>query len=177
MKILRTPLTGKLSTHEDLLRRLRGGGAKGPLITNLYVKLLGLGYLFLFVALASVFFLIARPGSTTLIALGVVVVLLGLLLHLYLVLVWSVSVVVSVAEDGCYGLDAISKAVEVIRGRRRQGVVLVVIEFLVIGVVYGIHKLAKAHVFHCTATQIAVGPVYVAGCVLVSLFEFAVCWI
>ena len=159
-------LTNKLSTAKHFLCRL-----KGPMITKLYVWLLSSGYFFLLLAVLGAFVLIAGPSSMALIVSGVILALVGTLLYLYLTVVWSVSIVISVVVDGCYGLSAISKARQVIGGRRGQGVVLVLIQFLIISVVSASYNLAVAHVDPGMA-QLGIGLAFIAMVQVVAVF----CW-
>lgn len=157
---------GKPSTVKDLLCRL-GRGLKGPMITMLYISFLNLGYIFLLFAGVGVI-VFSASGSVALITSGIILALLGLILYMYLVMVWLVGVVISVVEDNCYGLDAISKAAEKVRGRRRQLALLMLIVFVIPGVPFGAYNAANGYVPSPVMTLVtaAVG-------VLVSMFATA----
>lgn len=113
-------------------------------------------------------------GSMIVIALCVILVILGLMLYLYLALVWSVSVVMSVVEDDCYGLEAISKAGEIIKGRRWQGVKLVMIEVFILSLIYAGYNALKASVSNSMVSQLGIGFVWLSVSVLASVFEWAI---
>lgn len=165
--------SGKPST-KDLLCRL-GNGFKGPMITKLYVTFLGQGYTFLLIAVVGIFVFIAR-GSMVLITSGVILALLWLILYLYLAMVWLMSVAISVVEDDYYGLDAIFKATETVRGRRRQGALLMLIVFLPMLIVFVITTVLSANGYVPPSVMVQVGImlVYAAVAVLLSMFGMAV---
>lgn len=143
------------------------------MITKLYVKLLGLVYVFPFSLLVGVFVLMGQ-GSVVLITSGIILGLAGLILYLYLSILWSVSVVISVVEDGCYGLEAISEAGEIMTARRKQGIKLVLIEFVILGVLYAVYYNVKLHISPSMESNMVVEAVYVAVGVLACMFELAV---
>lgn len=99
---------------------------KGPMVTSVCVAVLNLGYSVVLVSTVGFFMLVAH-GSKFLIALTAIVAVLGLIFYLYLTVVWSVSVVVSVVEDGCYGVEAIVKTTRTVRWRWPQGASLILI--------------------------------------------------
>lgn len=164
--------SGKPSTVKDLLCRL-GNGLKGPIITKLYVTFLNLGYAVLLFPVVGIFMFIAR-GSMVLITSGVILALLWLILYLYLATVWSVSVVISVVEDDYYGLNAVSKATETVRGRRSQGALLMLIVFVIASVISAPYSVANGYVPPPVMVQVGFRLVYAAVFALLAMFEMAV---
>jgi len=112
-------------TAKDLLAKLAASW-KGPLVTYLYSTLLSVGYTALSVSLIAVPALnAAAAGGPPFVRLAIVaaaaVAAAARLLYIYLAMVWTVGVVVSVVEDGCRGLEALHRAGEAVRARRAQG--------------------------------------------------------
>ncbi|KAK1267967.1 hypothetical protein QJS04_geneDACA022885 [Acorus gramineus] len=99
---------------------------KGPAITSLYFAAFAMAYMFGIVIVSML--IKGAAGAVVLIA---VVVILTSLYGLYLIAVGMVSLVTSVLEEDCYGMEAIKKARELTKGRRLQGFELVLIEFVV----------------------------------------------
>ncbi|KAK1267779.1 hypothetical protein QJS04_geneDACA013829 [Acorus gramineus] len=108
---------------------------KGPAITSLYIAAFAMAYMFVIVII-SMLIIKGAAGAVVLIA---VVVILTSLYYLYLMAVWMVSLVTSVLEEDCYGMEAIKKARELTKGRRLQGFALVliisVVSFVVVALV------------------------------------------
>lgn len=74
---------------------------------------------------------------TALIAIFLAIVVF--LFFLYLVVIWTLAIVVSVVEEGCYGMVAMGKASELAKGQRLKGYMLTLFFFLlnlIIALVY-----------------------------------------
>lgn len=110
---------GEKVTLKELLSRMRRTW-KGPAATGLYVFLLSFGYNAVFFISIGVFAFVSN-GSKAVLALGAVLAVLALLLLVYLQVLWFEALVISVVEEDCYGLAALGRASELIRGRRRLG--------------------------------------------------------
>ncbi|XP_077217230.1 uncharacterized protein LOC143851638 [Tasmannia lanceolata] len=165
---------GNHLTISELFSRVRGTW-KRPVITWLYVNLFSLGYLLILGVLIGFLLVIGKGGSVALIALGVILLLSALLCFFYLGVVWDLGVVVSVVEEGCYGLEALFKAGGLIKGRRLQGFVLFLISTLVPIVISQIFAIKETDVNNTKATQIVMGLVLVNITGLVSLYNHVVC--
>lgn len=100
-----------------------------PFVTLFYVQLLSLGYTSLFFLPALVPSLTLFDHTKILIALLIVLAIIFVTFNLYLSVVWSLAVVVSVVED-TYGLSALGKAREVVKGNRVHGFLLNLLFFL-----------------------------------------------
>ncbi|KAK1323735.1 hypothetical protein QJS10_CPA02g01419 [Acorus calamus] len=109
---------------------------KRPIITMIYIGLFTFAYVFTVVFFMIVSMVIIK-GATE-VALIVVMALLATLYYLHLLAVWTIGLVVSVIEEDCYGMDAIKKASELIKGRRLQGFALMIISSVVSSVVVAI---------------------------------------
>ncbi|PIA58870.1 hypothetical protein AQUCO_00400015v1 [Aquilegia coerulea] len=109
-----------------------------PVVTWFYFTLMCAG----FFLLVSPLFLLLIPtkGSIIVLAIGIVLVLLAICLYMYLALVWMLSIVISVLED-CYGLQALGKSAELLKGRKVVGLVLTFVLMILIGVNVFVTKL------------------------------------
>ncbi|XP_043710240.1 uncharacterized protein LOC122659163 [Telopea speciosissima] len=105
-----------------------------PPITLFYVTLLGSGYALLVLASLGVL-VVVSDGLLALLVLGILTALLGFLLSLYVAANWVLGLVISVAEDGCYGLEALGRAAEIIKGKKLhfQGFIINLIFALICG--------------------------------------------
>ncbi|WOK96310.1 hypothetical protein Cni_G05017 [Canna indica] len=137
--------SAKESAVDDLLARIKGAW-KGLLVTRIYFTLLCIGYTVLSVSLIAVLMLNAE-GSRAWIAMTTVLGISARLLYVYLAMVWTVGLVISVLEDGSCGLEALSRAGEIVKARRRQGFAIAIILLLVDGVLTGGYGFGvnKAH--------------------------------
>ncbi|KAK1275176.1 hypothetical protein QJS04_geneDACA003940 [Acorus gramineus] len=100
---------------------------KRPIITMIYIGLFTFAYVFT-VAFFMIVSMVIIKGATE-VALIVVMALLATFYYLHLLAVWTIGLVVSVIEADCYGMDAIKKARELIKGRRLRGFALISFEF------------------------------------------------
>ncbi|KAK1323530.1 hypothetical protein QJS10_CPA02g01441 [Acorus calamus] len=90
---------------------------KGPLITQIYVDILIVGYTRFVIHSFDL-----SNGSVFLIIFTDWLFLVAELLYVYLTMLWTVGLIASVLEDdGCYGLEALGRAGELIKGRKIQG--------------------------------------------------------
>ncbi|KAL6012300.1 hypothetical protein ACLOJK_002779 [Asimina triloba] len=113
---------GKDLTGKGLLVRIKQIW-KQPVMTWLLVSLFNLGIFVLVLALMG-FVVLTMKSFTSLAFVVVLVTILLLRFYVYMAVVWKLGIVASVLEDGSYGMGAIAKATELIRGRRRQGYVI-----------------------------------------------------
>ncbi|KAI3701640.1 hypothetical protein L6452_26870 [Arctium lappa] len=137
-----------------------------PFVTSFYVQLLALGYISLFFWPLFVPSLVLFHDHPTI--LIILLVFLGILIitfYLYLSVVWALAVVVSVVEDS-YGIVALGKARELVKGNRVHGfflnlfLVLVFLLFIPFQL-----KLSPSMPIVAAVSQ------YVFTC-LVSIFQF-----
>ncbi|KAK1290384.1 hypothetical protein QJS10_CPB18g00273 [Acorus calamus] len=90
---------------------------KGPLITQIYVDILIIVYTHFIICSFNL-----SNGSVFLIIFTDWLFLVAELLYVYLKMLWTVGLIASVLEDdGCYGLEALGRAGELIKGRKIQG--------------------------------------------------------
>ncbi|KAF5186304.1 transmembrane protein [Thalictrum thalictroides] len=102
-----------------------------PVVTWFYAILMNTGLCML--VLPLIFLIILSKGSSVFVlTIGIILVLLATCLYMYLNLVSMLSIVTSILEDS-YGLQAIGKGAELIKGRKLVGFVLNFIWMILIG--------------------------------------------
>ncbi|CAA7398680.1 unnamed protein product [Spirodela intermedia] len=104
-------------TFKDLLYKITRTW-KGLFSTLLYSNFLSFGYIFFWLLLRFAF-LFHFGHYLPPFASSAITIVPGLALLLYLQMVWTQGVVVSVTEEGRYGLTALGRAAELIQGRIR----------------------------------------------------------
>ncbi|KAJ8617222.1 hypothetical protein MRB53_013408 [Persea americana] len=110
---------GKDCTHKGMLSRIKMT-LKRPAITWFYVSFFTAAY----IVFIMVLIWLVLPEGGAFIALVALMSFLALVVYLYLAAVWTLGLIIAIIEDDCYGLVALSKAGELIRGRKVQGFVL-----------------------------------------------------
>ena len=168
---LTTTYSGELSTLKGFLSKVKRG-LKGPMITQVYAALLNLGYLLivLTLALAPSFMLNVSIAS---VILDLFLLLLALLFSIYLATVLSLSTVVSVAEEGCYGVDAIGRATKLIKGKKKQAISITLLYYLLVCAIYAVQRMVVASSPLSTTTQVVGGFVHVALLTALTLFALS----
>lgn len=109
-----------------------------PLITSFYVSGLVIGYFVVVVMLAAT--LLMCPNFSTF----WVAILLGIpafIFYLYLLVPWALSIVVSVVEEGFYGMEALGKAAALVKGKRLHGFLLNIFYSLVVLIISQGYKM------------------------------------
>ncbi|CAN8257667.1 unnamed protein product [Cochlearia groenlandica] len=86
---------------------------KGPFVTNFYTILFGFSYMFLFTLIFSplVFFSTKHVYTVALVIVFVVY-------QLYIMVVWDLSMVVSILEEETYGIQALRKGAKIVNGMK-----------------------------------------------------------
>ncbi|GKB40145.1 hypothetical protein Tco_0885087 [Tanacetum coccineum] len=113
-----------------------------PFVTLFYVQLLAFGYTRIFFLPFLVPSLTLFDLSKILITLLVVLAIISVTFYLYLSVVWSLAVVVSIAED-TYGLSALGKSREVVKGNRVHGFLLNLLYMIMLVVIFAVvYKLS-----------------------------------
>ncbi|XP_074568120.1 uncharacterized protein LOC141824691 [Curcuma longa] len=116
-------------TLREVLRDAKPSLA-GALLTQLLVAVLTFGYIFV-VAMAVMTIYYLSDRSVWWLALAAALGVAAAAWWMYLMAIFSLSVVVSVVEQGTRGWKAISRAAELIKGSKWQGVGIVVVLFVV----------------------------------------------
>ncbi|XP_077237079.1 uncharacterized protein LOC143878718 [Tasmannia lanceolata] len=168
--------SGNHLTLNELLSRI-GKTWKSPVITWLYITLFSFGYLFLFVVLIVFFVMIGlASNSIALAALGVILVLVLFVIRycFNFIVVWTLGLVISIIEEGCYGIEALSKAKELLKGRRLQASVLLFILTIIPMGISQIFVNKMSDVNNTEATRIVLGLVLINISGLFSLYSLGV---
>ncbi|PIA58869.1 hypothetical protein AQUCO_00400014v1 [Aquilegia coerulea] len=113
-----------------------------PMITWFYFTLMSAGYLV--VVLPLYVLLVLNKGSVAVVAIGIVLFLLVIFLNIYLVIIWMLSLVISVLED-CYGLQALGKGEQLMKGRKGVGFGLTFISVILLGANAFVAMISKHH--------------------------------
>ncbi|XP_042495889.1 uncharacterized protein LOC122074958 [Macadamia integrifolia] len=146
---------------------------KRLIITGLYFLLITIAYVFLCLMMLEAFILITSVGAT--VAWISIVGISATLLYLYPATVFMLGLVISILED-CYGMKALGKARELIKGRKVQGFVLMLfLELLSTPISFLLILLTVDDDDDLGAmTQIAFGSVFTFLFCIVRLFAFVV---
>ncbi|XP_058113321.1 uncharacterized protein LOC131256447 [Magnolia sinica] len=144
-------------THNELFLRI-GQTWKRPMITWLYITLFESGYLLLIFLLVGIFTMIAK-GSMTLACLTLVLALLLVRFYVYFSMLCKLGIVISVMEEDNYGMGALTKAADLIEGRKRQGYILYVLFKLVGLAVYWVLSSAMQDIDRSHTTRLVIGVV------------------
>ncbi|CAK9166625.1 unnamed protein product [Ilex paraguariensis] len=125
--------TAKVLTLEDMFLKI-GRRWTRPVITSFYATLISLSIIILFLIFIGVFS--AITNGFLLILLNIVVAILGAVCDVYVAAVFLLSVVVSIVENDSGGLKAIDRATEIMKGKKLQGCVLMLLFVFASGTVY-----------------------------------------
>lgn len=168
-----TTYSGELLTLKELLSRVRRE-LKGPTITQVYVAVLNMGYLLLVRTFVVVLLFITSGVSIALVLLVLFLSLLAaMVFSLYLTTVLSLSTVISVAEEGCYGVHAIGRAVDLIKGKKKQGTLITLLLAVLAFAIHEAHEMVLVSLPMSTAAQLVAGFVYVSLAVLLMLLDWS----
>ncbi|KAJ4709414.1 Polyadenylate-binding protein 1-B-binding protein, partial [Melia azedarach] len=109
-----------LSCKELLLSAAKS--LKRPFFTWFYVTLLGLGFVFFFLAtLLPLVLIVQQPVAVK--ALAIIFAILATVLYSYLAIIWILAFVISALEEKC-GIEALGKAAQLVKGMQLQGFAL-----------------------------------------------------
>ncbi|KAJ8634692.1 hypothetical protein MRB53_008959 [Persea americana] len=142
---------------------------KRPLVTSLYIALLGIGYAMLLMPLIVLLVGTAK-GSVIFIVFGVLIALLLLCLSIYLGAIWNLGLVISVVEERFSGMKALGRAEELIKGRKLQGFVLSLLLALIYWVFTGLSVFKAVDINLAKATRLVIELVFMNVICLWQLF-------
>ncbi|XP_019170256.1 PREDICTED: uncharacterized protein LOC109165782 [Ipomoea nil] len=152
-----------LSAIPSVFRRL--------FITFVWVSLLMLVYNVVFVGFLVLLIIAVDTESVVLFLFSVVVLfLLFLVVHVYITALWHLASVISVLEP-VYGLAAMKKSYELLRGRARMAFLLVFSYLTICGVISGFFGLIVVNGgdYYSVLSRILVGGFLVGVLVIVNL--------
>ncbi|RRT33280.1 hypothetical protein B296_00057656 [Ensete ventricosum] len=161
----------KLLTLKELLCNITGI-MKGPIITQFLVSLPSFGYAVLQTVVVLLLWYISN-GSTFLLILVVLLAFAADVWYLYLTILFSMSITVSVVEQGCYGVRAVARAMELIKGNKWAGVGIIIISIVVPIPIVAVYQTASAFIHLSLWSQLVVDLVYELAIEVLSLFILA----
>jgi hypothetical protein len=143
---------------------------KGPLLTLAFIYVLEIVYVALLVAMVGlVSFLAVKQYFVTLLVASLLVIAASVCL-VYFSFICSFSVVVALAEPGCYGAAALGKAWRLVKGKKRQVVLYVAVTAVLAAAVSPVRTLATTCAVNSVALGLLLGIVYAVLLALVQLF-------
>ncbi|KAI3754574.1 hypothetical protein L1987_54361 [Smallanthus sonchifolius] len=136
-----------------------------PFVTSIWIYLLALGYttFFLFPFLVPSLVLFDHP--IIMFAILLFMAVLFFTLYIYLCVIWSLAVVVSVVEDSS-GFSAIGRAKELVKGKRGHGFLLNLFYILVLLVIIVIVSTLSP------AMPVVAGVIQTLLIVVMSMYQF-----
>ncbi|XXG58387.1 hypothetical protein AAC387_Pa04g0708 [Persea americana] len=147
---------------------------KRPALTWSYVALFNLGYLFVGASLIGVLVLFAGDPVLLIGLGGFGALFFVFMMYLYLSVFWRIGLVVSVVEKDCYGMGAIWKAGELMKGRKLQGFCLSLVLTLVEMVICVFLGFQMEGVGRTEAARLGMGLALISATGLVDLFACVV---
>ncbi|XP_043710238.1 uncharacterized protein LOC122659159 [Telopea speciosissima] len=94
-----------------------------PLITWVYITLMGIGYTLLLVGLIGLLML-NSDGLAAMIFAGGVLLILSISLFLHSAVIWMSGLVIFVVEESCYGIETVERSKEFMNGGTLHWIVL-----------------------------------------------------
>ncbi|KAK9076798.1 hypothetical protein SSX86_005132 [Deinandra increscens subsp. villosa] len=136
-----------------------------PFVTLIWVQLLSLGYtsFFLFLFMIPSLLLVKNPFIPIIVLIFLAILFIGF--YIYLSVVWSLGVVVSVVEES-YGFSALGKARDLVNGKKVYGFLLNLFIIIVGSVVLIIVATLSP------ANPILVGVIQTILIGVISMFQF-----
>ncbi|KAJ4763369.1 polyadenylate-binding protein 1-B-binding protein [Rhynchospora pubera] len=126
---------GEMLTLKDVLNKLKGV-IKGPIITTLFVVLSTLVYNIAFaVMVVAIFLYFPNISDISSWFWAILVILFASLLLVYLSIIWSMGIAISVIEPNFYGIGAISRATKLLNGKRKQVFLLTLVLIIIFGII------------------------------------------
>ncbi|KAJ3698423.1 hypothetical protein LUZ61_002128 [Rhynchospora tenuis] len=127
---------GEVLTLKEVLNKVKGI-IKGPIITYLFVVLFGFVFIISFavISVAITWFFHSNSNTSSLLLLNLPLILLATLLLLYLSVIWSMGVAISVIEPNLYGIGAISHAAKLLKGKKKQIFLLILALIIISGII------------------------------------------
>ncbi|CAM0950706.1 unnamed protein product [Alopecurus aequalis] len=146
---------------------------KGPLLTLAFVYVLEIVYVVLVVAMAVLLGVLMAKQYFVVLFIGSLLVLAALVCLVYFSFLCSFSLVVAVAEPGCYGAGALGRACKLVKGKKWQVVLYVAVTVALAGIISPVRTLATICAGNSVALGLLLDFVYAVLLALVQLF--AVC--
>lgn len=164
--------TKKHLTLKELIVRT-GRSLKKTMITWLYACFISIAYGFITGAFIGVLTLFGRGALP--VAVIVSLTLTSVLFYIYLCALWMLGLVISVVEDDCYGLMAIERAAVLIKRKKLQGFVLMLIPPVFSMTISMVNSDNMSDIKQITLGRLATVILMICLDCIVNLFIFVVC--
>ncbi|KAK1413541.1 hypothetical protein QVD17_35316 [Tagetes erecta] len=122
--------TAKVLDAKDIFSKIKKSWRR-PIVTSFYMFLITLGIVFLYIMSIGLTSILA-VNSWALLFLGAISLSIPVC-YFYMTTLWMVSVIVSVLEEGVDGLKAIGRASELMKGKRLQASLMMVLFVIAYG--------------------------------------------
>nr|GEU69727.1 dual specificity protein kinase [Tanacetum cinerariifolium] len=163
--------TAKLLGLKDIMSKIKKSW-KRPIVTSFYMTLLSLGLAFFYTISIGISSILA-VNSWALMFLGAITLSIPVCYY-YVATLWTVSMIVSVLEDGVGGLKAIGRAAELIKGKRLQASLMMVLFSIAYGLVLLIANFLRSYNRTMSAELLITIPFTSGFYCLLKLFMFVV---
>ncbi|GJS69740.1 hypothetical protein Tco_0702581 [Tanacetum coccineum] len=164
--------TAKLLGPKDIFLKIKESW-KRPIVTSFYMTLLSLGLAFFYTTSIVVSSILA-VNSCAMMILGAMITLSIPICYYYVATLWTVSMIVSVLEDGVGGLKAIWRAAELIKGKRLQASLMMVLFSIAYGLVLLMATFLRSYSRSMSAPLVIMIPFTNGFYCLLKLFMFVV---
>lgn len=164
--------SGELHTFGSLLGRVKAQ-VKGPVLTFAFVCALEITYVALLVAMSTLVMVLMIKKYYGLFFVGSLLLLALFVFLVYFSFLCSMSVVVAVAEPGCYGAGALGRAWRLLKGKRRRVMLFISVTGVLAAALTPMYTLAKRRELTNMAAGLLLEFLYV---ILMSALQlFATC--
>lgn len=164
--------SGELHTFGSLLGRVKAQ-VKGPVLTFAFVCALEITYVALLVAMSTLVMVLMIKKYYGLFFVGSLLLLPLFVFLVYFSFLCSMSVVVAVAEPGCYGAGALGRAWRLLKGKRRRVMLFISVTGVLAAALTPMYTLAKRRELTNMAAGLLLEFLYV---ILMSALQlFATC--
>jgi len=164
--------SGELHTIGSLLGRVKAQ-VKGPVLTFAFVYALEITYVALLVAMSTLVMVLMIKKYYGLFFVGSLLLLPLFVFLVYFSFLCSMSVVVAVAEPGCYGAGALGRAWRLLKGKRRRVMLFISVTGVLAAALTPMYTLAKRRELTNMAAGLLLEFLYV---ILMSALQlFATC--
>ncbi|GJV93815.1 hypothetical protein Tco_1391006 [Tanacetum coccineum] len=163
--------TAKLLGLKDIMLKIKKSWER-PIVTSFYMTLLSLGLAFFYTISIGITSILA-VNSWALMFLGAITLSIPVCYY-YVATLWTVSMIVSVLEDGVGGLKAIGRAAELIKGKRLQASLIMVLFSIAYGLVLLMANFLRSYNRTMSAELLITIPFTSGFYCLLKLFMFVV---
>jgi len=164
-----TAYLGEMLTLKELLNKVKSI-IKGPVITHLFVSLFTFIYLIIVFAITFIIGFVSGTYNISSWFFIIPLTLLATLLMVYLGIIWSMGVAISVIEPNVYGISAISCATKLLKGKKMQVFLLILALIIASGIIYACNTILVMFASGSKAGSFVSGFVYQLLMQVVNLY-------